>query len=260
MSSINIARMTEADYERAAEEYCRSLPLEHFMEAIPQSTQREITLESLALLRARRADVQVFNELLVQYPTPEGLGQVVPDNMILLSDKPVRAKGSFNLPFESARPFWVLEYVSESNKRKDYEESFQKYERDLKVPYCLFYYPDKEDLQVYKHGGRRYRKLKPNNQGRYALPELDLEVGLQEGWVRFWYQGSLLPLPGALLLEKEAAERRAEQEARRAEQEARRAEQEARHAQEERERRRIAEDELQRLRALLEQQRPPDKN
>src|SRR5262249_30499146 len=57
---------TAADYDRAALKYSRSLPLEHFMEALPQSTQREITLESLALLRARRPEVQVFNELLVQ--------------------------------------------------------------------------------------------------------------------------------------------------------------------------------------------------
>lgn len=231
--------MTEADYERAADEYCRSLPLEHFMEAIPQSTQRKITLESLDLLCSYRPDVQLFNELLVQYPTRAGLGQVVPDNMVLLSDKPVRAKGSFNFPYESARPLWVLEYVSPYNKRKDYEESFHKYERELKVPYCLFYYPDDEDLRVYQHGGRRYRKLKPDARGRYAIPELDLEVGLLDGWVRFWYQGAILPLPGELQQEKVAATRRAEQEARRADGE--------------RAQRQAAEAEVARLRSLLNQ-------
>ena len=38
------------------------------MEATPQATQREITLESLALVRAARSDFHLFNELLVQYP------------------------------------------------------------------------------------------------------------------------------------------------------------------------------------------------
>jgi Uma2 family endonuclease len=129
MTRLKVPVLTKADYERAAEEYCRSLPLEHFMEAIPQSTQREITLESLALLKARRSDVRVFNELLVQFPTPDELVQVVPDNMVILSDKRVRAKGSFNAPFESAKPFWVLEYVSAENKRKDYEESSRNMNR-----------------------------------------------------------------------------------------------------------------------------------
>src|SRR5262245_45206637 len=55
-------------YERAAAEYLRNLPLEHFMEATAQGTQRKITLESFDLITAARSDIHVFNELLVQYP------------------------------------------------------------------------------------------------------------------------------------------------------------------------------------------------
>src|SRR5207244_5350792 len=119
--------------EEAAREYLRNLPLEHFMEATAQAKQREITLESLALVKARRPDVHVFNELLVQYPLPRQRkpGQVVPDNMVVLSDEAIQAETSYNLPLEPARPFWVLEYVSKSNRRKDYEDNFDKYERDL---------------------------------------------------------------------------------------------------------------------------------
>ncbi|HXD87610.1 MAG TPA: hypothetical protein VN641_14025 [Urbifossiella sp.] len=39
-------------YDWAADRYLQSLPLEHFMESTQQSTQREITLESLALVRS----------------------------------------------------------------------------------------------------------------------------------------------------------------------------------------------------------------
>ena len=39
-------------YYEAAQEYLRSLPLEHFMESTPQAHQREITLASLALVHA----------------------------------------------------------------------------------------------------------------------------------------------------------------------------------------------------------------
>jgi hypothetical protein len=60
----------EVAYEREAQAYLHSLPLEHFMESTPQATQRKICLESLDLLSRRRPDVHVFNELLVQIPAP----------------------------------------------------------------------------------------------------------------------------------------------------------------------------------------------
>src|SRR5438874_7096578 len=98
-------------YEEAAQDYLRSLPPEHFMEATSQAKQREITLESLALVKALRPDVHVFNELLVQYPLPRQPrpGQVVPDNMVVVCEQPIKARTSYNLPLEPARPFWMLE-------------------------------------------------------------------------------------------------------------------------------------------------------
>src|SRR5215470_17876614 len=139
MASTKPRGLIEVRYEAAAQEYLRNLPPEHFMEAIGQSTQREITLESLALVKARRPDFHVFNELLVQYERPgqRKPGQVCPDNMVVLSKKPIRASTSYNVPVEAARPFWMLEYVSRNNKRKDYEDNFDKYEKELRVPYYL---------------------------------------------------------------------------------------------------------------------------
>ena len=135
-------------------------------------------------MKVQRPDVQVYNELLVQYPLPgqRRPGQVVPDNMVVLSDQPSKADSSFNLPLESARPFWVMEYVSKHNKRKDYEDSFQKYERDLKVPYYLTFYPDNQELSLYRHNRRRYVSVKPNKQGRYPIPQLELELALLDDW------------------------------------------------------------------------------
>lgn len=63
-------------YERAASEYCKSLPLEHFMESTAQSTQGKITVESLDLVAAVRPDVHVFSELLVQYPKGADLKKI----------------------------------------------------------------------------------------------------------------------------------------------------------------------------------------
>ena len=38
-----------------------------------------------------------------------------------------------------------------------------------------------------------------NDAGRLTIPDLELEVGLIDGWVRYWHRGALLSLPGELL-------------------------------------------------------------
>ncbi len=255
------------EYDRYAEEYLRSLPLEHFMEATGQSIQREITLESLALVRARRPEVQVFSELLVIYPWENEPKPhlVVPDNMVVIHEQAIKAKSSFKVPLQPVGPFWVLEYVSKENMRKDYDENFQKYERELQVPYYLIFYPDEQELSLYRQMKGKYVSVTPNERGRLALAELDLEMALLEGWCRFWYQGQLLPLPGELLHELDEfrrrtqeleqqlqqANQRAEQANQRAEQLLHESQQARQQAEQERQSRLALEQELERLRAKL---------
>jgi hypothetical protein len=135
------------------------------MEATPQATQRKITLASLDLVHARRPDVQLFNELLIQYPLPKDrIGQVVPDNMVVVWPEPIEAEGSYDLPLQPTGPFWVMKYVSKFSKRKDYNISFRKYERDLKVPYYLIFYPDVQEMSLFRvriRAGGRTRPLRP---------------------------------------------------------------------------------------------------
>jgi Uma2 family endonuclease len=255
MSTAKPPHVLALEYEQYAREYCASLPLQHFMEATSQGRQREITLESLALVTARRADVQVFNELLVQYPRPgqRKPGQVVPDNMVVVCKEPILAEGSFNLPEEPARPFWVLEYVSERSEGKDYEDSFHKYERELKVPYCLMFHPEKQDLKLYRHNKRKYVLVKPNAQGRLAIPDLELEVALLDGWVRFWDRSKLIPLPPDLVRELKKWRREAREQRRRADEATQRADAE-------RQARLALEQELETLRARLRAAQPPRNN
>ncbi|MHB1426056.1 MAG: Uma2 family endonuclease [Gemmataceae bacterium] len=238
------------EYDRYAREYMRRLRPEHFMEAIGQSTQRKITVESLDLVQARRPEVQVFSELLVQYPhgREPRPHQVVPDNMVVIHDTPIKVEGSFNLPLQPAGPFWVLEYVSKDSKRKDYDDSFYKYEHELKVPYYLIFHPDEQELTLFRHTKRKYVSVEPNENGRLALSELELEMGLIGEWCRFWYQGELLPLPADLFRELEKSRRQTEEERQRADRAEQRAEQE-RHA------RLALEQELARLKSQLNRAR-----
>jgi Uma2 family endonuclease len=206
--STNLPRpLVELKYEREAQAYLRSLTLENYMEAPPQATQRKITLESFDLIHARRPEVQVFNELLVLYPRGkrEKIMQIVPDNMVVVHPTPLRIEGHFATPLQPVGPLLVMEYVSKHNQRKDYEVSFRKYERDLKVPYYLIFYPDNEELTLYHLVGSRYRTVLPNDRERYPIPDLELEVALLDGWVRYWFRGELLPLPAQLQEERDEA-------------------------------------------------------
>lgn len=231
------------DYDRYAREYLSRLRPEHFMEAIGKSTQRKITVESLDLVQARRPEVQVFSELLIQYPhgREPRPHQVVPDNMVIIHDTPLKIEGSFDLPLQPVDPFWVLEYVSKSSKRKDYDDSYYKYEQELKVPYYLIFHPDEQELILFRHTKHKYVSVKPNEHGRLAIPKLELEIGLLGEWCRFWYRGELLPLPADLLTQVEQARRERDQEKQRADQEKQRAD--------------AAERELELLRARLKQSR-----
>jgi hypothetical protein len=153
-----------------------------------------------------------------------------------------------------------MDYVSKKNKRKDNEESFDKYETELKVPYYSMFTPDDQELVLYKHNGKRYVAVPPNEHGRFPIPELELEIGLLDGWMRFWFRGELLPLPADLHRSLEEARQRALQEKQRADTATTRAEQEKQRADTAVERAQQLEQQLEQLRAQLlqAQQRPSD--
>jgi len=262
MATTKPRALVEVRYEAAAQEYLRNLRPEHFMEAIGQSTQRKITVESLDLVSARRPDFHVFSELLVQWERPgeRRPGQVCPDNMVVLSKKPIRASSSYNLPLEPARPFWMLEYVSKNNKRKDYDDNFDKYEKELKVPNYLIFYPDDEELTLYRLELNRYSAVLPNKHGRFPIKRLGIEVALLNGWVRFWYQGKLLPLPADLQRALEDAQRETEEARRQAELEKQRRQDLEHRLTAKDEAYRALERELAQARALIEQQSPRSGN
>ncbi len=194
----------------AEQRYLRSLPLEHFMEATDHARQRKITLESFDVIAAARPDIQCFNELLVQYPRrgKKSVGQVVPDNFVVIHPEPIKARGNFSTHVQPVGPFLVLEYVSKHTQRKDYDDNYDRYEGELKVPYYLHFYPDNQELTLFKLGRGGYKAVRPNAAGRLPIPELELEVGLLDGWVRFWFRGELVPLPADFVRREAELERR----------------------------------------------------
>src|SRR5687768_3455588 len=72
------------------------------------------------------------------------------------------------------------------------------YERELGVPYCLQFAPDKQELRIFRHNGERYLLLSPNKDAWFSVPESELRLRLLGGWVRFWHRDQLLLLPGEM--------------------------------------------------------------
>jgi hypothetical protein len=88
----------------------------------------------------------------------------------------------------------------------------------------------------------------PDENGLCAIKELDLAVGLLDGWVRFWHRGELLPLPADLLRSLESSQEQLAKMTRRADSETRRADAET-------QARLAMERELEQLRAQLKNQK-----
>jgi hypothetical protein len=84
------------------------------------------------------------------------------------------------------------------------------------VPYYLIFYPDNQEFTLYHLENDKYVSVKPNERSRYAIPELELELALVDGWIRYWWRGEMLPLPAQLQDALDEAIRRAKQEKHRA--------------------------------------------
>ena len=253
--SADPSRIDLEEYlDAQAEKYLRSLPPEHFKEATAQATQRKITVCSLELVHGRRPDIQTFNELLVMYPfgVRQGTKKVVPDNMVVVHSDPIEAVGHFSLQVQPVAPFWVLEYISKGSERKDYVKNMKRYEGHLKVPYYLTFYPDHQELTLFRHTGRRYASVLPDENGLHAIPELEMAVSLVDGWARYWFRGEMLPLPADLQRDLDETRRQLAQSRRETRRATQRADEAERQLSEEQQARSHMEAELARMRADLE--------
>ncbi len=170
----------------------------------------------------------------------------------------VVVRRSYTPHAEGASVAIVMEFLSES----DTEEYSARpvypygklyfYEHILQVPTYVIFDPRDLILEVRRLQEKQYVLQQPNAEGRYWIPETKLFLGMWQGtrlgtkthWLRWWDEAGNL-----LLWSSETAE----QERQRTEQERQRAEQECQRAEQERQRAEVAEAELARLRALLEE-------
>jgi len=78
---------------------------------------------------------------------------------------------------------------------------FWVYEQIIRISYYAIYVIQTHELEVYQWFQGRYHRLEPNERGHYAIPPLNIELGVWEGsyqnqaqqWLRWWdNEGNLL--------------------------------------------------------------------
>jgi Uma2 family endonuclease len=143
---------------------------------------------------------------------------------------------------EGKHPTIVIEFVSgDGSEERDETPNtgkFWVYEQGIAARYyAIFDAFNGPTLEVYRLGKKKYRRMRPNRRGHYPVPDLEIELGMQEGeygnldatWLRFFdSEGNLLPNDvEQIAAAEEAATRereKVEREKRRADKEAQRAE------------------------------------
>ena len=118
------------------------------------------------------------------------IGQVVPDNMIVVHSEVLHPEGSYDTAFEPAPPFCVLEYVSNSNKRKDYDDNMRNVPARIESAVLSPLLPRWAGTDAFHHNNKRkYISVKPNEYDRLAISELELEVAIFDGSVTLLVSG-----------------------------------------------------------------------
>jgi Uma2 family endonuclease len=121
---------------------------------------------------------------------------------------------------EGVAPLLILEYVSgaggEERDRTPQEGKFWVYENRIRAAYYGIYDPNEATMEMHGLHGAQYVRLEPNEQGRFHLERLDVQLGVWRGafggfeapWLRWWDARGNLLLTGTEKAERFAAKLR----------------------------------------------------
>jgi Uma2 family endonuclease len=123
---------------------------------------------------------QVFFDALIVWDIP-GLGDHSPDVMVVFGAQQ-RDRESFNVAEEGVRPELIVEVTSPATRNNDLNRKPGEYWR-ARVPYYVIVDATRRrgkrylTLIGYQRGARRYRRMKPDAQGRLWLESVRLWLG-----------------------------------------------------------------------------------
>ena len=226
----------------------RTLPPEGDAHSRPKWRAREALDD---WFRRRGRSVYLGSELPVYYP---GERMFAPD-LIAVLDVSGHERLSWVVSDEKRGLDFALEILVSGDRKKDLEENVERLAR-LGVPEYFVHEPLRRRITGFRlpQGARTYAPILPQG-GRWTSTVLDLQLGLDEGRLRFFAGAAPLPHARELIdrlssMVDEAVER-AEEEAQRAQDEAQRAQDEAQRARDEAQRADRATTRAERLAAKL---------
>ncbi len=177
----------------------------------------------LPLIRRRHPDGQFLigqdMGIYWRWTDPPLDGVKAPD-WYYVPDVPATLDGDFRRSYvlwrESIAPLIIIEFASDDGSDEhDATPSsgkFWVYERAIRPAYYAIFLVATGDLEVYRHVEGRFEALRPNQDGRFSIPQLGVELGVWEGyfinerapWLR-WYEtdGTLVPT-SAEVVERDA--------------------------------------------------------
>lgn len=163
-----------------------------------------------------RTDFYISGNLTVYYSAAETKKRDFrgPDVFVVLNTEK-RDRRSWVLWEEGGQyPNVVIEMLSNSTEAVDRTSKKELYQNTWRLPEYYWFHPETLEFAGFRLVNGVYDPIAPNASGRLISHQLELELGIHEGQLR-WYTvtGTLIPLP------EEAAEARAEQAEARAEQE-----------------------------------------
>jgi Uma2 family endonuclease len=160
-----------------------------------------------------------------------------PDFFVVLDTERKTRKSWVVWAEDGKYPNLIVEILSKSTAKIDRELKKQLYQDTFRTPDYFWFDPETQELAGFHLVDGKYQPLNPNPQGHLWSEQLQLNVGIHNGFLRFFTpSGELIPVPIEIV----------EQESHRAEQESQRAEQESLRA-------KLAEEKAERLAAKLKE-------
>jgi Uma2 family endonuclease len=200
-------------------------------------------------------NIYVAADMFLYYEEGNPRANKAPDVMVIKGVEK-RKRRSFKTWEEHASPCVIFEVTSKSTMVEDMVNKSTLYASWDVHEYFLFdplhEYLEKPLIGL-RLAGKEYVSLQPDSDGFLFSEELGILLGVEDDIVRIINPQTRQPVPALdeAITKAEQEAQRANQEAQRADQEAHRAEQEAQRADQERQRAEVAEAELARLQAII---------
>jgi Uma2 family endonuclease len=233
------------------------------METIRHRIQMNVLIESLEEYWSKSKSYFVGGNMFLYYDPYNKNKFVGPDFFLVLYAEDRERKSWLVWQEGMKYPDVIIELLSDSTRRIDYNNKKDLYEQVFKTREYYLYDPESQEFMGFHLLVDHYKPILPDTENRIYSPTTDLYLIIKDNWLRWMTkEGSILPTGKELAKrereraekEREKAEKereRAEKEREKAEKEREKAEKESKRAEKESKRAEHAEEKFKHMEQLL---------